>query len=232
VEEWFYLSLPAALLAAYSLGSAKNKSRFLIRVFVVYLLSFTVVRFINAFHPINGVDQDNGIRKVVLFRLDALMYGVVFAWLSIFRAELLQRWWKPLILLCLIGTAVLYYLMARRSLQLYAAPIPWVRFASDAFLFTIQPLVLSLCLPYAGNTVTLRSRAMQRITGFVSRISYSMYLIHFSLIFLPFFYRMPVCSPLMAIVYYAAYWAIVIVCSWLIYRFWEQPILRLRDKWH
>ncbi len=232
VEEWFYLTLPVALLAAYKLAGSKDKSRFLIRVFVVYLLTFTVVRFVNAFDPINGIDQDNGIRKVVLFRLDALMYGVVFAWLSIFRVELLQRWRKPLMWVCLIGSAVLYYLMARRSLQLYASPIPWVRFASDAFLFTVQPLVLSMCLPYACATVTLRSSKVQRITGFISRISYSMYLIHFSLIFLPFFYRLPVCSPLMAIMYYAAYWGIVIVGSWLLYRFWEQPVLRLRDKWH
>ncbi len=230
VEEWFYLTLPVALLAAYKLAGAKDKSRFLIRVFVVYLLTFTVIRFVNAFQPINGIDQDNGIRKVVLFRLDALMYGVVFAWLSCFRAEMLLRYRKPLLALCLAGTAVVYYLMAKRSLQITSSPVPWIRFASDAFLFTIQPMVLSLCLPYASSIRTLKRNALQRSAGFISRISYSMYLIHFSLIFLPFFYHRPVSTPVMTIVYYAMYWGIVILGSWLIYRFYELPIMRLRDR--
>ncbi len=230
VEEWFYLTLPIAIYISSRFFTIKNKGRFLLKVFIGYLIVFLIIRCINAPNPINGPDQDEGIRKVVLFRLDAVMYGVLLAWLNTFKSEALYRFRKRLLAISIVGSAVLYFLVSKRSLQISNSDIPAVRFASNAFLFVLQPMFLALCLPYANSIKTFASLLFQRAASFISRISYSLYLVHYSLIFLPFFFPLRLTSPWAAIGMYLLYWMIVIGLSSAIYKYFEYPIMNRRDK--
>ena len=230
VEEWFYLTLPVVVYVAARISAPRDKGNFLLKIFMGYLLVFVIARFVNAFHPINGDDPDDGIRKVVLFRLDAVMYGVLFAYLNHFKVEMLNRIKKHLFVVCLITVPVLSYFIRAYQLAFLSSPYPALRFASNAFLFLLLPVLLSLCLPFANSVKTVKSKRLSGAVQHVSKISYSMYLVHYSLVFIPFFNVMKVSSQGLVVVWYIGYWVIVVVLSSVIYKYFEYPVMQLRER--
>ena len=230
IEEWFYLTLPVVMYLTSTLFNPKDKGKFLLNVFIAYLCAFLLIRVINAFHPINGPDQDNGIRKVVLFRLDAVMYGVLFAYLNYFKAGVANRMKNFLLTMSVCGVAVMFFLMAKRDVQFRSSPDPAIRFASDAFLYLLLPLLFSLCLPAANSLKRMKNKRISDTIQFISKISYSIYLIHYSLVYLPFFYLLHATTVVATIIWYLLYWVVVIGLSAFTYKYFEQPVMKLRDK--
>ncbi len=230
IEEWFYVSLPLVVYFLRLIFPSTPRQQFLLRVFIGYALVFIIVRLLNAFAPINGLDPDEGIRKVVLFRLDAVMYGVLFAWLSNFYQPLFLKYKKQLLYLSLIGTCILYFFTTKYVLIFYTHFSFYPRFMRDAFLFLVMPLILSLCLPYAASINIIRNRLLSTSISHISKISYSLYLVHFTLVFMPFFHEHRQSTPLSALAMYLLYWTIVIGLSSLIYYAFELPVLKLRDR--
>lgn len=230
VEEWFYLTLPVIMFTAYKIVRPVNKSRFLIGIFVSYLLVFLFIRFFNAFAPLNGRDPDEGIRKVVLFRLDAVMYGVLFAYFNYYKPQIFDRIKTRLLITCIVLFNIIFYLCIRYRLVFMVQEDTSVRFLRNAFLYLITPLSLSLCLPYANSVKAIGSRVVSVAIQHISKISYSMYLVHFSLIYRPLFMTLKESSFGKLFVYYILYWAIVVVLSSLIYKYFEQPMMNLRER--
>lgn len=229
VEEWFYLTLPLALYVTARIARPTDKQRFLLRVFMGYLLVFIIIRFINAFQPINGPDQEVSVKKVVLFRLDAVMYGVLFAYLNYYKSEVLYRIRKPLVVISIGGVAFLYFLISKRDLHFTGSPNAAVRFVSDAFLYLFLPLFFSLCLPFANSLRSISSKALSRGIQHISKISYSMYLINYALVYVPFFYPMKI-AVVWVIPVYLLYWITVIGLSSLLYKYFEYPVMQLRER--
>ena len=230
VEEWFYLTLPVAMYLSAVIFKPKNKQAFLLRVFVGYLATFVIIRFVNAFHPMNGDDQDRGIRKVVLFRLDAVMYGVLMAYFNSYYPVVLGKLKNMLMVTGLAGVIFICWMVVNDKINITSATNPSLRFASDAFLYLFLPLFFSFWLPFANN---IRSIGNKYVLGFfthISKISYSMYLVHYSLIFIPFFAYMHPVAPHTAALLYVLYWTIVITLSSVLYKYYEHPITRLREK--
>ena len=230
VEEWFYLTLPLVMYVSALIIKPINKRKFLFRVFISYLAVFLVARFVNAFHPINGPAQDTGIRKVVVFRLDAVMYGVLMAYFNNYSREILNRVKVYLLLTGLTGTLFIYCLLRNTSINITDSSNPVICFASDAFLYLFIPLFFSLCLPFANSIKTLHNKYFSRFFNHISKISYSMYLVHYSLIFILFFYKMEKVSRPATIAFYILYWIIVITLSSLLYKYFEHPVMKLRDR--
>ena len=230
IEEWFYLTLPVAMYLAALIFKPGNKRLFLLRVFAGYISVFILIRFFNAFSPVNGANQEEGIRKVVLFRLDAVMFGVLFAYFNYFRSDLLVKVKKYLLVIGLCGTAILFYLVSKRDLEFRSSSNPSIRFVSDALLYLFIPLFFSFCLPYANSIKALTNKYGSNAVQHISKISYSMYLVHYSLVFLPFFYEQQVNSGGMVVAMYLWYWIIVIGVSSLLYKYFERPVMNLRDK--
>ncbi len=230
VEEWFYLTLPVVMYLSSLIFRPADKGRFLLRVFMGYLCFFLLVRVANAFHPLNGNDPDEGIRKVVLFRLDAVMYGVLFAWFSFYYKAALDRIKKPLFIFSVLGSVVLYYFIVKYELAFTPQPNHTFRFFTNAFLYMVIPVVFSCCLPYASGVKEFRNKYLAGAVRHISTVSYSIYLVHFSL-FAMWFYNFKVSSVWMGIAQYVLYWAVVIGTSSLLYRFFELPVMKLRDKW-
>ncbi len=230
VEEWFYLTLPVIMFTAAKIVRPVNKSRFLIGVFVSYLLVFLFIRFFNAFAPLNGRDPDEGIRKVVLFRLDAVMYGVLFAYFNHYKSQILDRIKTRLLITCIVLFNIIFYLCIHYRLVFMVQEDTTVRFLRNAFLYLITPFALSLCLPYAISVKTISSRVLSNSILHISKISYSMYMVHFSLIYRPLFMTLKESSFGKLFVYYILYWAIVVVLSSLMYKYFEQPMMNLRER--
>jgi peptidoglycan/LPS O-acetylase OafA/YrhL len=230
VEEWFYLLLPSGIYLAYLVFKPVNKQRFLFNVLIAFITIFILLRFFNAFHPVNGPDQDSGIRKVVFLRLDALAYGVMIAYFVYFKRAIIDRIRKHLFAFGIIGTICIYYLISNEGLNICNTTNPTLRFISDAFLYLVLPLNFSLLLPYANAVTTISPTSFKRSVQFISRISYSIYLIHYSLVYILFFYRLKIENPLLLFAAYLVYWIIVLLLSSFLYKYFEKPLMQQRDK--
>jgi peptidoglycan/LPS O-acetylase OafA/YrhL len=228
VEEWCYLLLPLSLYVADRLFRPHDKKKFLLRLILVFMAMVAVARVINAMDPLNGPDQDSGIRKVVVFRLDALLYGMLWSYLLSFRNIFTTRIKGSLFLAGILSVSILYYLV---SLQQICGPAGGLlKMLSDAFLYLLLPLSFSLLLPYAAGIKTISWRTGSNIIQFISRISYSLYLVHYSLVFIPFFSFLKIEDPLAAGGLYLLYWGVTLLLSWMLYRYFEYPLMQLRER--
>lgn len=165
IEEWFYLLLPAILLCLVFL--TKNiRASFALSVIGI-LLSVTAGRYlyITFGHP----SWDEEVRKVVILRLDSLMFGVVGAyvkrrWDSLWVT---QKWPACVIgIIGLTGTMLLFFYSSESDLM------------QRTLMLSINSFSILCFLPVFDGWL----REPTSIIGpFVTRISlwsYSMYLCH------------------------------------------------------
>lgn len=230
IEEWFYLSLPLVMYFSVRLLPGANRERLLLKIFTGYLAVFFLLRLVNAFNPINGVDPDEGIRKVVIFRLDSVMYGVVLAYVKYFRGAFFIKWRRYFLAISLAGSSGILLLLFKYNFALRSNGDPVIRFLSNAFLYFMLPLMLSLCLPYAAGVSEIKNKRSTTIIRHLSKISYSMYLTHYSLVYLLFFHPIKVNSIGSVSLLYILYWFTVTTLSSLIYKYFEYPVMNLRDR--
>ncbi|MDR1346393.1 MAG: hypothetical protein LBK03_06800 [Bacteroidales bacterium] len=91
-----------------------------------------------------------------------------------------------------------------------------------------------LLLPFLSDYKLARGFAAKAVT-FISLISYSMYLLHITVLHFITYENMPwnrwlAHPPLLPAYQYITYWGVTVFCSWLLYRFWEVKMMNLRDK--
>jgi len=231
VEEWFYILFP--LCTIVSLKLLPSKRTFLVTT-LLFCIAPLVYRIINT--DLETPDYywwDIKYKKVVLMRLDSIMYGVIGAYLFFYHNSI----WRKIRLWALIislGSAI-----ARQY---------WLNnyFDSSGFFektwyFSLTPIICSLLLPYFStllleleNTqVPLKkfySKYLAPVIIHISRISYSMYLVNLSVIFMVIDKKILIDSKLDSIVLYVFYWILVISISTMIFYYFEKPITKLREK--
>ena len=198
IEEWFYLLFSGLLLGLTALWRRG--------AMIVTCLLFLIVPLALRFAYSDIQDIDGGIRKVVAFRLDAIIYGVVAIWCC-------RRY--PAMVAQLRGILFAAGIGFLAAIEIFAITVPaWAA-------YSIVPFCLALCLPAIA--------ALPRWTGaaiivWISTRSYGLYLIHLTLIqvvdgrkgAMP-----PMLGLLIALI-------ASLVLADLLYRFFERPILKLR----
>ncbi|HRD52194.1 MAG TPA: acyltransferase family protein, partial [Flavobacteriales bacterium] len=83
VEEWFYLLFPLLLFGALVITGAAAKRIFLILA-LLFILAPMLMRFILAPEIPSLWHMEQGLRKLVITRLDAIGWGILAAWLQSF----------------------------------------------------------------------------------------------------------------------------------------------------
>jgi peptidoglycan/LPS O-acetylase OafA/YrhL len=165
IEEWFYLLFPLLLLLA---SFAKKDRRFAVAASlgVLFLLS-TLARVVAV--RVGDPSWDAGIRKVVLYRLDALMLGVLGAFL---RVRWPLAWARAQLPGLLLGGALFaivawsYYALNRNA-----------SFFARTWLFTLTSLAVLAFLPGLDAWRQARGVLAAGVQN-VSLWSYSLYLCH------------------------------------------------------
>lgn len=209
------LPLPFACLISYKNGFNIKRQIWLI---VLAIGAATLYRTIYIFncHP----EFDWGIRKIVIYRLDALLYGFLISMLireypGFFRKN------KYLFLIagCLLPI-LFYFLKVNMTYDLF-----------NALYFTIIPVSVSLVLPffhfYSFDKLSKKIIALTThfsITGYSILLSH-LYFIQFSM--LTVYVPRNLSESLMFTVIYLA---IVVAFSTLFFNYIEQPILMRRKK--
>ncbi|HEY2615255.1 MAG TPA: hypothetical protein VGI42_06060, partial [Chthoniobacterales bacterium] len=209
----------------------KNSRRFdavfLSSAFAFFLFS-TGARLIAAHNP--DATWDTAQRMVVIYRFDALMIGMFGAWLSLRFPE---RWGKSRWLCALVGAALLLWMYA----TLWKFENHQLFFGDDNLFartvrFNLVSLGFALLLPWASSWKLAHENFGSATVRKIALWSYGIYLVH-----LPVFqvitrslFRGERLTASYALVSFFLQIGGAIALSALLYRFFEKPCTRLREK--
>ena len=164
---------------------------------------------------------DEGFRKVTLLRMDAIMFGVLFAWVDKNFPLFFDK--KKNLFLILGAAAIagcaLAYCLGDRDNSLFFKTL----------YFPITDFFLACLLPFFSKIISYQG-LIGEITTFISKISYSMYLLNLSLIFVFLNTYLPFNTAPACIVKFILYWSLTFLLGAVNYSFFEKPILKFRDK--
>lgn len=224
IEEYSYLLLPLLLLVSSLFFKPKNRSGFFLAS-TVFLILFFVMTKVGFHFSTHNTDMDrwnSSLKSIIIYRLDSIFIGVLCSWMAV---NLASFWQRHSILFCILGFLMLgamfvgvgYFQIAIERFPFFwnVCYLPWVS------------VTISLFLPILSTWKSSNSMLAKPIV-FISIISYAIYLLHYSII-LQLFRR-----------YFAdffgahwltlAYLAVTMGASYLLYRFYEKPMMDLREK--
>ena len=228
VEEWAYVVLPLSLLVFSSLHKPKNKKRFFLIVvlsLIVLCIIFKIVYQLNT--GTTTLDNWNvSLKPVVLYRVDAIFMGVLCSWISINYEKIWKEFKIASALLGALIMVFMYFGMGYLSIFPDTHPFIW-----NVMYLPLASLSIAFLVPVFSQMET-SAQLLKRPIVFISKISYSIYLLHYSVILQLFmlFFDKKNTSLLQLHLITAIYLSTTIIVSYLFYRFYEQPMMNLRDK--
>ncbi len=220
VEEWFYISSPLLYFAFLKITKDSLKSFWLSCIVVIVFSMLVRIYYISS----GQVTWNEEMRKVVLLRLDSLMYGVIAAWLWDRCKSFLQKNANAFLL---IGMLFLF-----ASIIMKNSPNINDSSALLFFMFPLASLGAALSLPFfaAWQGESGISWVSKSVT-YTSLWSYSLYLVHIPLLEV---YKM-VCyssvknSSFLQVIGFLVWLFIAYGLSFAIYRYFECPLMKCRD---
>lgn len=164
VEEWFYLLFPISLFFFNKVLKSFNVA------FLFSACAFIIIpSLIRINWALSGIpDWDANYRTIMLVRLDAIMYGVLAAWI---KKSFPQIWRKQNFLLFVVGVITLY--------------IGWsytigenlnTDFYPKTFLFSVTSLSFSFLLPIFDQWNNVKENFFTNAFRLIALWSYSLYL--------------------------------------------------------
>ena len=226
VEEWFYLMFP--LLFFILLKITKNKKNSFLFTAIFFIIVPLLLRIIKHYLGIEVYNWDLAYRKIVILRLDALMYGILGAYLYHYRNHI----WKKIKNYSLfVGLVIILYI------TLYSKYRPDDIIYLNIYCYNLESIATFLLLPYFSELKRINFKYVTFTFTFISIISYSMYLLNFSLI-LGFIIPYTILKlglnnhsgAIIDIFRYLLFWFYLFTGSYLLHRFYEKPIMNLRDR--
>lgn len=216
VEEWFYILIPLILIFFNLIFSKKTTIIISIAILILVPLLYRInISEIN----VDGFWWDISFRKVVLTRLDAIGYGVLAAYLKFYNNSL---WIKYRNWMFSIGIGLLITI-------LYLPNSP-NDFYSKTFYFSLVSFGAMLLLAKADSIKTAKHITVKNVVTHISKISYSMYLVNLALVAQVIDYNFPAQTNFEKTYLYIIYWSSTIIISSVLYRFFEKPMMNLRDR--
>jgi len=227
IEEWFYLLFPAALWLG--LKTTKRFDAVFLSAAFSFLAFSTVARMITAQDPAATWSEE--LRMVVIYRFDALMIGMIGAWISI---RYPQPWRRSALFAALAGLVLLIAMYA----TLWKLENGQLAFGDDnyfarTFRFTLVSIGFALLLPWASAWRLAGENFISTAVRKIALWSYGLYLVHLPVFLLVTRAGLGADAPMSlgrALTSFALQIGGAILLSALLYRFFEAPCTRLREK--
>lgn len=227
IEEFTYLLLPFSLFFSGS-SKVKNKEKLFLLVIVALILVFWMNKFYyHSQHKISNLSEWNlNLKSVLIYRIDAILIGVLAAWFS-FNYSSIWKQFKGMF--ALIGFGVLFFLMfgiIPLNLTIEQNPFFW-----NVLYLPITSFAFAFLLPFFSEWKTHTNPVLYPVE-LISKISYSIYLLHYSVILqlLKVFIDTSQMSTTERHFFTLIYLTITFLLSYILYRFYEKPMMNLRDK--
>lgn len=223
IEEWFYLLTPFILFFSYKLKFLTKKTMYLLLLIV---LSMIILRigYVLFFHP-----SFDDIRKHVFFRFDTLIIGVLLSGIKLHLHTVYKKIQHPLV--AGAGSIALAF-VAYEFMRYYAEIILNPPFFVNVFALPMLSIIIALVIPFFETSALVNVR-LAAITFFrwgitwISKLSYSLYLIHLSAFDL---IRNFAPQDTQIILIILASVSLAFLFSILLYRFIEKPFMDMRKK--
>ncbi|HEY0045962.1 MAG TPA: acyltransferase [Flavobacterium sp.] len=226
IKELPYFAIPIMLLLV-SLLFKHLKRNYIFLIFTLFLIAIPLVLKIK-FHfsnpEISLADWNISLRSVVIYRVDSVMIGVLFAWI---RHNYQQKWIDLRFKAAMCG-AVLWMLICiavgSAKVNLENTPFLW-----NVLLLPVISIATSLFLPMLSDWQS-GPKFLELPVRFLGDLSYLIYLIHYSLVLflMKYFLEVDGLGLWQLNLFAIGYLAITISISWFLHQTFEKPMLRLR----
>ncbi|MCF1422423.1 acyltransferase family protein [Mangrovimonas futianensis] len=228
IEEFAYILGPFLMYAVllFKIGFDRTKWFAIITVFILSFFLVTKIWF-NQFEAISDMNFWNtNLKSVVIYRMDAIYYGVLGALMSKIYSE---QWYRYRFHLA--GVGILIFLSINALIPFAHFYIDKEPFFWNVLYLPINSIILSFMLPLLSSLNTAPKFIRNPIT-FLSVTSYSIYLLHYSIILQLMKYFIPTdeLSTFDLVIYSIVYLNITFFCAFFLYKFFEKPFMDLRDK--
>jgi peptidoglycan/LPS O-acetylase OafA/YrhL len=221
IEEWFYFLFPLILLLLALIIRNKMDRKYLfltvILLFLLIPLTLRIYRGLN-FSVTGFSNWEENFRKIIFLRLDCIGWGILVAYLKFYYNPDFYRFKYILF----FAGIIMYFIVDHIHKDFNGLYM-------KAFYSSLTPIAIAFILPLF-DSIKHGKGIVARIITHISKISYSMYLINLGLVAVVIGENfLPTTVPA-AIIAYIVYWFAVIVISSIMYKFFEKPIMDLRDK--
>lgn len=228
IKEWFYLIIPLLLYISLKVLKLPIKKTLIIIILSILLL-VTYYRF-NIFQTgaiTNYGDWDLMLRKQVLTRLDTIIYGVIGAFFHVYFPEIWRKYKNRF-----FSFGILLFIVSKLIGFFNFNPIDgWYQ---SIFSFSLTAFATLMTLPYLSNLKS-GNRYLMRLFTSIILISYAMYLLNLSIVQFWIidkidwtFMKIGISS--LGFIKYLIYWCLTFILSILLYKYFENPIMNLRDR--
>jgi peptidoglycan/LPS O-acetylase OafA/YrhL len=222
IEEWFYLLFPLILGLAFFIMKRfhiQKKNIYLSAIFIFLLIPFLLRVFIASRMDVDEFWLEVKIYKVVIYRIDSIALGLFAAYINFYYPVF---WYKIRNISFVSGILISY-------LILYTSWDPNACF-TKVFLIFLQSIGCLLLLP-KFESIKKAPPTLLKIVTHISLISYSMYLLNLALVAEVIKTNFPPHGPRTAWALYGIYWITVLAFSTLLFKYFEKPMMDVRDKW-
>ena len=222
IEEWFYLLMP--LWFIFISRIIKEGKNYLIVAMVSFISLILLIRMAGVY--LNDLDWESGIRRVVIFRLDAIMIGVLGAY---FHINYQQKWYQVRKTVLYLGLSS-FFIITILHYQYVLREQGEVNFFIKTIYFSLVSLSIAFFLPYLSAWKNPATGIVPKMIIFISKISYSLYLFHLIVLFFVVTILNKI-SPNANFLKFTAGWIFCILFSAFIYSRFELPMMNKRDKY-
>ena len=233
VEEWFYLSLPLFILLLHKLFKFQIKNSVLIIIISAILISPIIRYFIMLKYNVNDwLSWDYHVRIIAICRFDSIIWGVLGAFLSYYFPKI---WTENKIKLLVFSISAIV------AVKLLEITYGWKLLESDSSIImslylTIQSFFILCMLPFLSSFKIKRENVFTKSITKISLISYSMYLVNYSLVKgfillkIENILKTHISTPYLTYILVTLFWIFSISIPLVIYKYYELPIMNMRDK--
>jgi peptidoglycan/LPS O-acetylase OafA/YrhL len=222
VEEWFYLLMPLWFMLIYRIiNRGKN---YLIVAIVSFIFSILLIRMVGVY--LNDPEWESGIRRVVIFRLDAIMIGVLGAYLHL---NYQQKWYQIRKIVLWLGLSS-FFIITIIHYNYVLLDEKGANFFIRTIFFTLVSISIAFFLPSLSVWKNPGRGIIPKIIIYISKISYSLYLFHLIVLFIVLTIGNKI-SPDANILKFIAAWIFCIAFSAFIHLKFELPLMNKRDKY-
>lgn len=220
IEEWFYFLFPISIFLLFRLTKSFHYAFILSAC--IFIIIPTGLRIQWAFM---GVSDENEIfRKTTLLRLDAIMYGVIAAWL---KQKNIKSW-----------RIYRYHFLAAgiflQTIILFMTTILNFNpsFFAKTFLFSLVSLSFAFILPAFDLWKNQRNNKLATSIRLISLWSYSLYLCNFLVVqvLTDILEMLGSSSIIINMIFFFLYLVASFTISCIIYTFIEKPAMDIRER--
>jgi peptidoglycan/LPS O-acetylase OafA/YrhL len=227
LDEWFYFVMPVLLGILGLFLPMGGKKSFILASLALILLPM-LGRLMHT-TPVDFFQWDDQIRRITIYHLDATGWGVLAAVMNKWYPD----WWfagvkKKLVVGVLCMAAGLFFVV---SLVHTTFMTPFRFSAGNLLSITLMAGGTFLVIPWL-TSLSAKGGALTWITARLSLYSYSIYLVHYPMLFLmKHWFGIGNATSIEATWLYVVIWlALVFVISGVIFNVFEKPVSDLRDR--